>query len=253
MGRCMSGFTLIELLVVIAIIATLLGILLPALARARRAAKSEGCLARLRQIGLAGAMYENDNKGYIPRESTIGTTPDTIRDKIPWNVAFRPYLDDRCSPNADLDDQFGVAPYYRCPSRYAGPHGVHYVANGFAFLSPGVPDERGTNDPAFRRGPMLAGLIPFPGRMLYLTDLNDDADGTLFRSWRAQGDTDISIGQCYDAWLARHVTPGSGDFRIGPWAHEGGASGQYLDGHGAHSPGLFFLDVSSWDDGVYSR
>jgi len=73
MPKRRKAFTLVELLVVIGIIAILVAILLPVLNKAREGASTAKCLAQLRQLGQAAAMYANDNKGYtLPAGYQVG-------------------------------------------------------------------------------------------------------------------------------------------------------------------------------------
>ncbi len=105
-----AGFTLIELLVVIAIIATLIGILLPAVGKARDSAKATKEIAGARQLMLAYQLYANDNQdrllvGYVqnevyakmqqrnelPRNPGGETISGLPARRYPWRIAS--YLD----------------------------------------------------------------------------------------------------------------------------------------------------------------
>ena len=76
--RRTKGFTLIELLVVIAIIALLVGLLLPALAKAQRNAKSMKDGAQQRQIHQSFLTFAGLNKGKLPRPGLINRNPATF-------------------------------------------------------------------------------------------------------------------------------------------------------------------------------
>jgi prepilin-type N-terminal cleavage/methylation domain-containing protein/prepilin-type processing-associated H-X9-DG protein len=78
-----SGFTLIELLVVIAIIALLMGILMPALSRAKKEARSVACEALLKQWGTIWSMYCDDNNDQFCGAGSLGWLRGT------WVVALR--------------------------------------------------------------------------------------------------------------------------------------------------------------------
>lgn len=68
------AFTLLELLVVIAVIAVLVGLLLPALGRARRAALSAECASNIRQLHLANDLYASDHADrFVPGAARIET------------------------------------------------------------------------------------------------------------------------------------------------------------------------------------
>jgi prepilin-type processing-associated H-X9-DG protein len=87
-----SAFTLVELLVVVGIIAMLIGLLLPALSRARANAKQVQCLSQLRQIGTAMRMHADEHNGYMPIagqiESPGGATPAGMLDAYMKNYSY---------------------------------------------------------------------------------------------------------------------------------------------------------------------
>jgi prepilin-type N-terminal cleavage/methylation domain-containing protein len=126
-----NGFTLIELLVVIAIIAVLMAILMPVLGKARKQAWAATCQSNLRQIGLAGELFAQDNDDYLPRGGGFAEDlePRAVgNDKtVRWYLGFMKYMGERTLADGD----FCNVKMYRCAAYPDKEQAMGYVVNSW--------------------------------------------------------------------------------------------------------------------------
>lgn len=180
--RC-QGFTLIELLVVISIIALLIGILLPALAGARRTARTVVCMSNVRQITLGLMIYAEQNNQFLP-PAEANTTLNGLSGLATWHVVVWEFINNGAFQGSSFTGTNGNYDYlagsvFECPlageSRFGGFDTSDHRRNGYG-LTISIPGAFGesamntTNQVIRVREPQNINTLESPSATMMLTD-----------------------------------------------------------------------------------
>jgi prepilin-type N-terminal cleavage/methylation domain-containing protein/prepilin-type processing-associated H-X9-DG protein len=198
-----NAFTLIELLVVIAIIATLIGLLLPAVQKVREAANRSACQNKLKQLALACHNYYEANGTFPTGGITTATGCPLVGDetnssRASWTVLILPYIEEQAryesynlngsfaplkwSPSANLAKQFTRNPKFECPSdlrNFRNPSGIDYFACQGGGATPSGPTNWYcyANTDSTRRF-FLNGIF-YPNSKITTADVSDGTSNTI--------------------------------------------------------------------------
>ncbi|MFM8805352.1 MAG: DUF1559 domain-containing protein [Planctomycetia bacterium] len=240
------GFSLVELLAVLVIVGTIVGLLLPAIQRAREAGRQAQCANNLRQMGVALGNHEQAKKRFPPGHEQLGNRLHA------WSSFILPFLEQSAVSNRidytrAWDDPAGnlsavdiTIPTYVCPSGirqfpgkqdYGGILGAYIRPTGEAIVPLSTADEHGgilyATDADVRQPATAASVADGLSRTLLVAEAVDrDTAGP---DAHTHGDACWACGtNCFPLNSRVLNDPAVDGFRS---LHTGGLNGLFGDGH----------------------
>jgi prepilin-type N-terminal cleavage/methylation domain-containing protein/prepilin-type processing-associated H-X9-DG protein len=254
--RCSAGFTLVELLVVIGIIALLISILLPALAKARRAAVSATCLSQLHQISVACLNYAYTNSNYLQLYQI--NLPDGGYRLLqysydPQGVPTVNVKDGTISAYLNINS-FGALKVFECPAlQGSGIPGPQPPSQVQAVYPVGTFENTMLTNMSYGANIYLASNSLTPAYTNKLNQVRLPSETVMFAdaaAYDTTGSTGISMVERYTS-----VMPSAGQ-GYGPprfhGRHEGKGSVAWLDGHVTQEYANLLIQASVIDPSDYA-
>lgn len=225
------GFALPELLVVLGVSTLLFSLVLAGANKVREAAARTQCASNLRQLGMALEAYALDNRGWLPRDCTVG-----YADRPAWLYLVAAAL--RVKPLPTNETELTRISVLQCPSHPLKDIPSGFVINAFALER----QPRWSPD-----GPIKANRMKRTSELPWLLEAADR-----FNDFIGPSRVDaIYFVQFHDVWHPNQLPDGT-KHRISDSRHGDGANVLYRDGHVS----VVFtgtLKLSDFDDLVRDR
>ncbi|HUT28622.1 MAG TPA: type II secretion system protein [Sedimentisphaerales bacterium] len=224
--RVFNGLTLVELLIVISAMSLLMGILIPALARARSLATQVVCQKQLQQWGLTFEMYAGQNDNFYPHidgRDRTSSDPQTAADMADyyfgWVDLLPPLMGQKRWREHEYWHRPGLGTIFQCPAAILAPDGSYtyrprrtgyfsYAMNSCLELDENCWPPYGAAGSDWRMPSFLkTSAIRNPGRTILLFDqLLDPARG--YDGAGYDSNAGKYCGSYPKAFSARHARPG---------------------------------------------